>query len=91
MFSSERGGAHVTITVANMTADHMTPDEWRRVKTITAEALDRPASERLAFVTAECGSNDRLRDEVWSLLVASDKAATASRHNLTNRASDWWS
>jgi hypothetical protein len=73
--SSERRGAHVTITVAEMTADHMTPDEWRRVKTITAEALERPASERLAFVTAECGSDDRLRDEVWSLLVASDKAA----------------
>lgn len=53
----------------------MTPDEWQRVKTITAEALERPASDRAAFVAAECGSDDRLRDEVWSLLVASDKAA----------------
>ena len=53
----------------------MTPDEWRRVKTITAEALERPAPERLAFVAAECGSDDRLRDEVWSLLAASEKAA----------------
>ncbi|MGE3705361.1 MAG: protein kinase [Vicinamibacterales bacterium] len=48
----------------------MTPDDWRRVKAITAEALGLPAADRPALLEARCGSDQVLRDEVRSLLAA---------------------
>jgi tetratricopeptide (TPR) repeat protein len=43
---------------------------WSRVKEIVADALDRPAAERTAFVASACGGSDVLRQEVESLLAA---------------------
>src|SRR4051794_9727869 len=52
------------------------PDQWSRVKTLFLEALERPPSERNAFVAQVSGDDATLRQEVQSLL-ASDEAAGA--------------
>ena len=46
------------------------PDRWARVKHVFQSALDRPVTERLAFVRDRCGDDDDLHAEVVSLLVA---------------------
>src|SRR5688500_20052655 len=53
----------------------MTRDEWTRVKDIAAGALDAHPSARAAYLTARCGGDRRLRDEVEALLDAADQAA----------------
>ncbi|MEM8960756.1 MAG: serine/threonine-protein kinase [Acidobacteriota bacterium] len=47
----------------------MTPEEhWRKVKTILADALERPTSERESFLDTACGDDADLRSEIESLL-----------------------
>ncbi|HEV8397124.1 MAG TPA: protein kinase [Vicinamibacterales bacterium] len=52
----------------------MTPDEWRRIKTIVAGALNQPASTRDAYVGTCCEEDTALRTEVQSLLHAVARA-----------------
>lgn len=47
---------------------------WRSVEQLFARALEQPAEGREAFVSAACGPNLALRDEVLSLLRAHDEA-----------------
>lgn len=53
----------------------LTPEGWRRVKAIAAEALDRPAADRGGYVATACGQDQRLLSEVQSLLDATEAAA----------------
>ena len=50
----------------------MTPDEWRRVKAILEDALDRPASDRMAFIDRACGEDLALREHVSALVRAAE-------------------
>src|SRR5689334_5971112 len=53
----------------------MTREQWLRVKTITAAALEQPETTRDTFVVGACGGDDQLEQEVRSL-VASAVSAT---------------
>ena len=50
----------------------LTPDAWRRIKQIVADALERAPSERPTFLDHACGADSDLRHEVDSLLAAAD-------------------
>jgi eukaryotic-like serine/threonine-protein kinase len=50
----------------------MTPEEWRRVKAILEDALERPASERTAFIGRACGEDIALREHVRALVRAAE-------------------
>ena len=52
----------------------MTPERWRKVKSVLAEALEQPAPARQAWLHTTCGADEELRTEVESLLGASDDA-----------------
>ena len=52
-------------------------ERWREVKRIAADALDRPVSERAAFLEQACTSPD-LRAEVERLLSSCEQADAAS-------------
>lgn len=54
-----------------------TPDFWQRAKRVVADALEREAGERDAFVAAACGGDSALLSEVRSLLAAHDSAGDA--------------
>src|SRR5512147_1831056 len=43
---------------------------WQRLEELLTRALDRPEPERLALVTAECGDDIEMRDEIMGLLGA---------------------
>jgi non-specific serine/threonine protein kinase/serine/threonine-protein kinase len=43
---------------------------WERMMGLLAEALDRPAAERQAFIDQACGSDGELRAKLLSLLAA---------------------
>ena len=47
----------------------MTPERWRDIQRVLERALERPAAERAAVVSRECGADAALRDEVLSLLA----------------------
>ncbi|HMJ06613.1 MAG TPA: protein kinase [Chthoniobacterales bacterium] len=49
----------------------MNPERWRRLKDITADALELPATARPAFVARACGDDPELRREVESILAQS--------------------
>ena len=58
----------------------MTGARWRQVKTLFQATIERPPSERAAFLAAAAGDDEGLRREVESLL-ASDSAEP----DFTNR------
>ncbi len=45
-------------------------DHWKRIESLFAAALEKPADEREAFLDAACGTATGLRDEVDRLLSA---------------------
>ena len=58
-------------------AGHSSPpaSQWRRVKELFQQALDRNESERGRFLEEACGSDATLRAEVLSLLAAQSRAS----------------
>lgn len=52
----------------------MSPDQWREARQIFEEALDKEPAAREAFVRESCKDNQRLFEEVASLLASYDQA-----------------
>ena len=52
----------------------MKPERWQQVEGIYHAALDRPVSERAAFLDQACSSDAALRKQVEALLKAHEKA-----------------
>lgn len=52
----------------------MTPKRWVQIDQLLAQALERPAPERSAFLAEVCGDDAELRREVESLLAAHSAA-----------------
>jgi serine/threonine protein kinase len=52
----------------------MDGDRWNHVDRLLQSALDRPAGERDAFLRQACGGDQRLENEVRSLVAAHDRA-----------------
>ena len=56
----------------------LTPERWRRIKEIFADAQERDPSERAAFLANACGADESLHGEVQSLLAAAESEGAAS-------------
>jgi eukaryotic-like serine/threonine-protein kinase len=54
----------------------MTNERWQRVNELYHATLERPATERAAFLEAACEGDDALRREVDSLLACDDEAGS---------------
>src|SRR5262245_4750235 len=54
----------------------MKPERWHKIDQLLEAALERPPSERAAFLDAACAGDDALRSEVEALL-RSDEQATS--------------
>ena len=52
----------------------MDNDRWNHVDQLLQSAIDIPAVERDAYLRNACGGDQRLEDEVRSLLAAHDRA-----------------
>ena len=52
----------------------MTPERWREIQGLLHDALERPSSERGAFLEQACADDATLRSEVLSLLSSADEA-----------------
>ena len=52
----------------------MTPDRWQQVQELFDQAMDRPTSERAAFLSEACGPDSLLQTEVASLITADENA-----------------
>jgi hypothetical protein len=52
----------------------VTPERWRLVKAVVADAMELPAPERATYVDRVCGRDAALHAEVESLLAAADDA-----------------
>jgi serine/threonine protein kinase/Tol biopolymer transport system component len=60
------------------------PDRWKEISALYAEALERPESERGAFVADTCAGDAELRHQLESLLACHDEA----QQGLTSAAAD---
>ncbi|HXV75039.1 MAG TPA: protein kinase, partial [Candidatus Polarisedimenticolaceae bacterium] len=49
------------------------PERWRRIEPLLAEALERDAAERSAWIEAACGEDVGLRAELRALVAAGDR------------------
>ena len=62
-------------------------DRFERVESIYHAALQRPPSQRAAFLDEACGADAALRSEVASLLAYEDRSGQLDRPALENQAS----
>ena len=60
-----------------------TPEQWKRIKQIVGEALEKELPDRIAYVARECGEDDELRAEVESLLEAHKQSDALSLNSST--------
>ena len=58
-----------------MAHPHASSERWRQIEALFAEALDRPSTERAAFLDEACADKLALRAELDRLLDAHDQAA----------------
>jgi eukaryotic-like serine/threonine-protein kinase len=64
------------------------PERWARIDALFGAALDRPVSERLDFLAAECGEDRELYDAVRSLLEDEAAAGALIGESVTGFAPD---
>jgi tRNA A-37 threonylcarbamoyl transferase component Bud32/tetratricopeptide (TPR) repeat protein len=64
-------------------------DNWRRIKSILADALEVPAPEREAIVRARCGQDDRLGARVRELLALESTAGATAETGPEEAAHEW--
>ncbi|MBW8768800.1 MAG: serine/threonine protein kinase [Gemmatimonadetes bacterium] len=57
----------------------MNDARWQRVKTLFAEAMERPAHERVEYIDAVCAGDLSMRAELTSLLEAGQDSASVPR------------
>ena len=64
--------------------------DWRLVGELFHAALDRPLSERVAFLEAACRGDAALRAEVWSLMTSDARASDETLSGVAaGMAADW--
>jgi serine/threonine-protein kinase len=54
-------------------------ERWQRVKTLFAEAMERPPHERTEYIDAVCAGDPSMRAELVSLLAASEDSLSVPR------------
>ena len=64
-------------------------ERWIRVKEIFDATLERPPSERSAFLREDCGDNDLLRTTVQSLLTAHDQSHEFFQQPAVHVLEEW--
>src|SRR5262245_47992023 len=57
--------------------------QWSRVKDIFQQAMDRTPRDRLAFVVESCAGDDRLRNEVESLIKETEMSGDFMERPIT--------
>ncbi|MEZ5394140.1 MAG: serine/threonine-protein kinase [Bryobacterales bacterium] len=67
----------------------MTPESYRRIGAIFAEAADLEGEARASYLDRECGQDDELRRQVLSLLEADGDDVVVSRPPQTSRREDF--
>ncbi|MFL6228569.1 MAG: protein kinase domain-containing protein [Pyrinomonadaceae bacterium] len=52
----------------------MSPERWRKIEEVFQAALDLPEDERAPYISAECGGDEELREQVEALVSQHDEA-----------------
>src|SRR6266571_6658290 len=66
----------------------LTPERWQQIKEVFAQVQERNPAERGDFLRQVCGSDEKLRAEVQSLLAAEDGATDFESAGASSRADD---
>lgn len=64
------------------------PEQWKKIKEIVGEALERAPGERPSFLEAACAHDQSLRAEVESLLSAYEESGEFSKHPFSSQLLD---
>ncbi|HKV62914.1 MAG TPA: tetratricopeptide repeat protein [Candidatus Acidoferrum sp.] len=64
------------------------PEKWEKIKEIVGAALERDPSQRTAFLDEVCSGDEKLREEVESLLSAHAEAGYLSESAFTTEIVD---
>ncbi|MDY7092628.1 MAG: hypothetical protein SX243_06615 [Acidobacteriota bacterium] len=68
----------------------MTPERWRTVRALLAEALEQEPRNRRTWIEEICPDDERIRSEVESLLDAHDRAGSFIERPLARLAVPGW-
>ncbi len=66
----------------------ITPERWRRIRTIFEAVVERPTEERERFLDDACSGDPELLRQVGSLIVASEGAGEAMADAIADAAAD---
>ncbi|HYP09769.1 MAG TPA: serine/threonine-protein kinase [Bryobacteraceae bacterium] len=69
----------------------MDQERWRHIKQVLGDALDLPASKRIAYLDEACAGDPELRAEVDALLEASEDTVDFIETPALAQADDWLS
>ncbi|MDY7092633.1 MAG: hypothetical protein SX243_06640 [Acidobacteriota bacterium] len=68
----------------------MTPERWRTIRALLAEALEQEPHHRRTWIEEICPDDERIRSEVGSLLDAHDRAGTFIERPLARLVAPGW-
>ena len=64
----------------------MTPERWQKIEQLLQAALEREPAERRVLLDRECGGDDKLREEVESLIASAQPAQSFLNANALEDA-----
>ncbi len=68
----------------------MTPERWRTIRALLAEALEQEPHKRQTWIEEICPDDERIRSEVESLLDAYDRAGSFIERPLARLEVSGW-
>ncbi len=67
----------------------MTPERWQQIDKVLQAALERPSTQRAAFLDEACAGDEALRKEVESLIRFQERPGTFMEAPALEEAADW--
>src|SRR4029453_2718137 len=69
-------GTGMAQAVARRECDGVTPEQWKRLKSVFEDALEQPAHARRGWLAQQCADDTTLRREAEALLQTHETAGT---------------
>ena len=66
----------------------MKSEEWARIEALFHDALERPESERAAFLDRACGTDSKTREQVQSLIARAGRGDASFHQGVQQKVAE---